>query len=310
MQTPSFLIVGAAKSGTTSLYYYLKEHPDIFMPISKEPAFFAYAGSRVNFQGPGDHRRNATVITDPQIYQQLFQEAHPNQQTGEASVVYLYHPEAPHRIKAYNPDMKLIAVLRDPVERAVSNYTFLRKDGYEECATLKEALQLEEERIAANWQYIWHYSRLGFYYQQLRRYYDLFPKEQILVLKQEDLKNDTANVLQRVLEFLDVDADYPIDTSYQYNRSGKMRHVWLHRLFIEPHKFKTIYRQVLPYKTRHYIRRRIFDWNVKTVSVQIEPETLEYLRHLYHEDVLQLQDLVQIDFSKWLQENESAVKTG
>lgn len=300
MNNPDFLIIGAAKSGTTSLYYYLSQHPEIYMSSRKEPAYFAFANQKVDFQGPGDYRLNTKVVTDGEAYRQLFQAAEPTQKTGEASVVYLYHPHAAQRIYTHSPQTKLIAILRNPAERAVSNYQFLCTTGYEPCPTMAEALEQEQNRIAANWQYIWHYTSLGYYTAQLQRYYDYFPTEQLLIIKHEDLRDAPDEVLPQVLKFLEVDDKFKVDTDHQYNRSGKVRSRRLHQMFVEPKWFKNIYRASLPNPLRRTIRRQVMDWNITTQRQPVASETIAQLYNIYHDEVISLQDMLGIDLSNWL----------
>ena len=300
MTAPDFLIIGAAKSGTTSLYYYMNQHPQLFMPTKKEPAYFAYRGQDVLFQGPGDERRNATLVSEPSEYASLFQDAAPGQLTGEASVVYLYSEKAPECIRAHNPLMKMIVVLREPVARAVSNFNFMRTAGYEPCENIADALRAEPNRIRDNWQYIWHYSRLGFYGEQLSRYYEFFSPEQLLIIKHEELKEDAPAVLRRVFDFLGVDSSVTIDTSYRHNRSGQPKSMLLHRAFLRPRKIKRIYRALLPQKIRHAIRNRVFAWNVVSTEPVIDEADLVDLRSWYAADILKLQDTTGLDFSNWL----------
>jgi hypothetical protein len=122
MTMPNFLIIGAAKSGTTSLHHYLKQHPQVYMSQIKEPSFFAFEGTKPAIPGPWKRWAAHNFITDIQAYRSLFQGVSDEVAIGEASTIYLVHPTAPQRIRHYVPDAKLIAILRDPAERAYSNY--------------------------------------------------------------------------------------------------------------------------------------------------------------------------------------------
>src|SRR3954452_17434204 len=122
MTMPNFLIVGAAKSGTTSLYYYLKQHPQVFVSPVKEPKFFAYEGEKVVYRGPGDAENNRRLVNNLADYRALFGGANGAKAIGEASPVYLYSPKACERIRHYLPDAKLFVILRDPAERAYPSF--------------------------------------------------------------------------------------------------------------------------------------------------------------------------------------------
>ncbi len=181
MTLPNFLIIGAAKSGTTSLYRYLEQHPQIYVN-GKEPGFFAYEGQTVQLGGPEDQERfNRRVVTDLNAYEALFDGISTELAYGESSVAYLYIENTAHRIKQHVPDMRLIAILRDPVDRAFSSYLHLRRDGREPIANFTLALQEENKRIQANWDYLWRYVQMGFYHKQLKPYFDLFGSSQIII---------------------------------------------------------------------------------------------------------------------------------
>lgn len=298
---PDFLIIGAAKSGTTSLYYYLEQHPEIFMSANKEPSFFAYEGVNNPFHGPGDERRNAKLITNFADYVALFQNAAPHQKCGEASVVYLYHPDAPRRIHEYSPQAKLIVLLRDPVDRAMSAYQHLRRDGYEKIERFDDALRAESDRIDRQWQYLWHYRQLGFYGVQVERYLNYFPREQILILKSSDLRIHRERLVSDIFSFVGVDATRPIDTSHDYNISGRSRSAFLQSLIKRPSGAKRLYQSALPVSWRRTIGKQIRTWNVAPEKPDAAQETLRDLRMMYTEDILHLQEITGMDFSEWLE---------
>lgn len=175
MVLPNFLIIGAAKAGTTSLYSYLKQHPDIFMSSWKEPKFFSLEGEKLDFQGPSQII-NTDSINNLESYLELFEGVKDETAIGEASPIYLYSPKAPANIKKYIPDAKLIVVLRHPAERAFSSFAHLIRAGYE-TLSFEEALEEEPQRIKEKWAPLWYYKEKGFYAQQLERYFELFDRE-------------------------------------------------------------------------------------------------------------------------------------
>jgi hypothetical protein len=300
MTLPNFLLIGAAKSGTTSLYHYLGQHPQIYTNV-KEPSYFAFAGQQVSFAGPGD--RNGFVrrmVTDPERYEALFDGVTNEQAYGEASVVYLYHPAAAWRIKQTVPDVKLIAMLRNPVERAFSGYLHLRRDGREPLANFTDALRAEEGRIAANWEHQWHYARLGFYYAQLRRYYDLFSPGQIAVYLYDEFQAQPEWVLKDIFRFLGVDDSVKLNTTLKHNVSGQPRWKGMHSFMIGPHRAKDVVRPFLPRFMRRYLGQQVMQLNVTAVKPTIPPEARDYLCRLYHREVAELQRLLNRDLSHWL----------
>ena len=192
---PNFLIVGAAKSGTTSLFRYVSQHPQIYMSHVKEPNFFALADGRMNLRGPFDetsmfrltHRKSVTSF---HAYKKLFANAKAQMAIGEASPRYLYTPKAPVAIQQYLGSPKLIAILRNPVERAYSHFLMNRRRGVEPMQSFADALDAEEERVASGWDWDWHYVGLGMYSAQIARFLKCFNREDIRLFLYDELKNE------------------------------------------------------------------------------------------------------------------------
>ena len=310
MTMPNFLIIGAQKSGTTSLYEYLKQHPQIYMSPLKEPRFFAFAGEKPNYSGPGDQELYSDVVSDLENYQALFKGASEETAVGEASVVYLYLSRAPERIHHYIPDAKLIAVLRNPIERAYSAFLHLTRDRKEPFGDFARALQAEDERIRNNWGPIWHYKQVGFYYAQLKRYFDRFEPEQIRVYLHEELRDDPRRVLKDIHEFLGVDTTFVTDVQRKHNVSSVPAHQrWyaLYTLLQSQNPVKSIVRPFLP----RGLRRRLFTQvygRISTSSQDQAPakpplpvEVQQQLTETYRDDILKLQNLTGRDLSNWLQ---------
>ena len=157
-QLPNFLIIGAAKGGTTSLYHYLNQHPQVYMSPMKEPRFFALENEKLNFQNP-DKAINKTSVTSLSEYYKLFDGVTNETAIGEASPLYMYSTKAVERIAHYVPTAKLIAILRNPVDRAYSCYKHLiALEPY----SFADAILHEDKRISQNWAHLWNY-RLGGY---------------------------------------------------------------------------------------------------------------------------------------------------
>ena len=218
MILPNFIILGAAKAGTTALYHYLSQHPEIGMSRIKETNYLALKDDSLDFRGPGDcdYIKRFTVTTEAGYHDQ-FAACAGRKAVGEASPLYLYDPRVAREIKNLVPDARLIAILRDPVDRAYSAFLHLIRDRRETTADFFEALQLEPGRIADRWEHIWHYTAMGRYADQLARYYEVFPREQVKVVIYCDFRADPRGVIADILRFLEVDETFPIDDSTRHN---------------------------------------------------------------------------------------------
>jgi hypothetical protein len=205
MALPDFLVIGAPKAGSTALHAALARHPGLYMSAVKEPKFFLSDGPPPARGGPGDAQTYREHVWRRPDYEALFDEAAPGALRGESTPLYLHDPAAHRRIRALIPDAKLIAVLRDPVERAHSNWTHLWSAGLEPIGDFAGACEEEPRRIEAGWASFWHYTGLGRYGEQLQHLYSLFPREQVLVLRYLSLVDSPAETLDRICGFLGVE---------------------------------------------------------------------------------------------------------
>ncbi|MGP1383516.1 MAG: sulfotransferase domain-containing protein [Thainema sp.] len=294
MALPNFLIIGTAKGGTTSLYYYLNQHPQIFMSPVKEPRFFALEGEDLNFCSPDELFTENSVVTFSE-YCNLFSGVTNELAIGEASPLYLYSHKAPARIKHYIPDVKLIAIIRDPVERAYASYMHYVREGYEKLS-FSEALAEEEKRIHENWVYMWYYKRCGYYYEQVKRYLETFESSQVKILLYDDLKRDTLSVLKEIYDFIGVDNSFVPDLSV-LNASGVPKFRFLYNLLDRGNPLRGMLK-ILPQDLRRSVANPLRKWNLDKPPMPVEAK--DDLRQLYQDDILKLQDLIQRDLSAWL----------
>lgn len=296
MTMPNFLIIGAAKAGTTSIYHYLQQHPQIYMCPGKEPRFFALEGEKLDFRGltPGI---NQTSVTTLEEYCQLFQEVTTEKAIGEASTIYLSSSKAPDRIKYHLPDVKLIAILRDPSERAFSSYMHLVRDGYE-TLSFDEAIEAEATRIQENWQPLWFYKERGFYGKQLQRYFSIFKPEQIKIYLYEDLAADSKAIFHDITRFLEVDATFTPDFTRK-NVSGIPKNTLLQNLLTKKNPIKSVFKPLLPKPLRQSVLQSLAKQNLGAKPI-LSQETRQKLIAIYREDILKLQDLIERDLSQWL----------
>jgi hypothetical protein len=291
---PDFFVIGAMKAGTSSLHHYLRQHPQIFMSPVKEPQYYAFAGRAPDFRGPGDEQTVRELVTDREAYAALFAGAGPEQRVGEASTFYLYSERAAERLAAERPEARLVAILRDPAERAFSNYMHWVRDGREPCASFAQALADEPRRIEEHWAWHWHYRRLGRYAEQLERYLARFDRSRIHVLLLEELDSDAPRVMRELFAFLGVDPDFRPDLELRFNVSGiprsrsldafaRRRHPWLRRL--------------VPERLRLRLSASVLDHNLRTSA----PPTavLDELRADYRDEIARLERLLDRDLSAW-----------
>ena len=295
------------KAGTTSLYNYLGEHPQIYMsPLKKSPDFFAIEGRKLDFNGPEgqavvNQRIKQYMTTTIEEYRALFRGVSNEIAIGEASPIYLYSPEAVSRIRHYIPEAKLIAVLRNPADRAYSGFLHTRfRDRREPLSTLAQALEAEEERIQNNWEPAFHYKNMGLYYRQLKRYYEAFDRTQIRIYLYEDLENDAVGVVQDICSYLGVDDTFTPVTSVRYNVSGIHRSKVLLKYLREENPLRSALRMTLPKAFRRRIAERVYRYNL--IQPPLFPqEVRRELIEVYREDIFKLQHLIQRDLSGWLE---------
>ena len=206
MPMPNFLVIGAAKSGTTAMFHALKQHPQIFMSPVKEPRFFALKGERPNYCGWGDEEfYNRRAVYRLHDYVRLFNAVRGQIALGEATTEYLERSDlTAAQIQRHIPHARLIAILRQPAERAYSHYIMARSQGRERL-TFSAALAAEGERVRLNWASNWRLRGSGFYYRLLLPFFERFPREQIRVYLYEDWNSRPSEVLRGIYRFLNVD---------------------------------------------------------------------------------------------------------
>lgn len=204
MALPTFFLMGAPKAGTTALHVALARHPELFLSRVKEPKHFLTDGPPPRRGGPGDASTFRQHVWRREDYEALFAAAPPQAQRGESTSLYLHDPAAHDRIRAAVPDARLILVLRDPADRAHSNWARLWSAGLEPEPDVVRSCSLEQQRAQAGWAPFWRYLELGCYGEQLEHLYATFPREQALLLRYRELREAPARTLDRICAFLSV----------------------------------------------------------------------------------------------------------
>jgi len=307
---PNFFIIGAQKAGTTSLYHYLTQHPQVYMSPVKEPCFFNYEISpdgdvvTQEFGNPG--RRKVARFSNMNEYRSLFRGVRQEAAIGEASPPYLYAPGTAERIKQWAPEARMIAILRHPADRAYSAYLHAVRIGREPLHDFAEALREEERRIHENWHYTFHYRSRGFYHAQLEPYYRLFGRDKVGVWLHEDLSADPVSVAQSIYRFLGVDHAYVPDASTKHNPAGvpknRISRTMIRGIDIAASTFLEHFTSAssiypLAAKLRWRIQSRII-----AKPPPIDPEVRAELMEGYTQDILKLQELIDRDLSGWLKD--------
>ena len=291
MTLPNFFIIGANKAGTTSLYHYLIQHPEIFMSKNKEPMFFIHENINFNKNRPAKQYFRF-LIDNIEDYIALFDDVTTELTIGEASTAYLPHPLAPKNIRKLIPNAKFIAILRNPVERAYSAYTYNLQNGLEHLSDFRLAIKEESK---GNWR---HYVKLGFYSKQIKNYFETFDHNQIKIFLYEDLKSDPNTVLKSIFHFLEVDDSFTPDISEEHNVTLIPKNRALHFVLT---KLNNISSSIKTSKQRKNegLLDKLIKQNLKRPS-KLSIEVRRDLIEVYRQDILKLQDLIDRDLSTWL----------
>lgn len=292
---PNFLIVGAAKSGTTSLQAYLDQHPDVFFSPSKEPNYFALTGIPLPQPGPAApdvlyHLLYRHSVTDYEAYVSLFDGVGSEWAVGEASVRYLYYPEAPGRIHALLPDARLVAVLREPVSRLYSHYC-MNVQYQLEPLDLQAAIEAEPSRREAAWGWDWHYVAIGRYAEQLDRYFALFDREQIKVVLYDDFVARPLDVFREICRHIGVDDGFVPDMSERGKVAYRARNLTLDRWLHWPNPLRASLERHFPRRLVSGAIGRLERWNSAPVP-RLDRGLRTDLSRLFHEDVGHLEELL------------------
>lgn len=293
---PNFLIVGAAKSGTSSLDYYLSQHPEIYIPRKKEAHYFSIPSFPIAFRGPGDEGMNEYTIRSRSDYEQLFSHVREEKAVGESSVFYLYYPGTAERIREEIPDAKILIILRNPVDRAFSAYMHLIRDEREHLP-LDQALAAEASRKEMDYEPMWLYQELGFYSEQVQRYLEVFGPSQVKVVVFEDFIARPQAVLKDVFQFLNVDSEFTVDTSVRLNESGQVKSRWLYNFISKPNFLKEAVKPLFPSAVRE--RLGLKAKSMVLAKATMDPEVRAQLADTFAPEIAKLEVLLNLDLSKW-----------
>jgi hypothetical protein len=310
---PHFFITGTVKGGTTSLYNYLVEHPDIYMSPVKEPHFFCTDIRPENFREQykkminadinevlsaknGKKYINSAFIRDLSIYKKLFAKSHKGQVRGESSTSYLISTEAASNIREMIPQARIIIMLRDPVQRAYSHYLMNYRSGSVD-GTFNEELRKDIAMQPKGWGISRLYLEHGFYYNQVKRYLDLFGRNQVKIILNEDLSMRTEKTVQETYEFLGVNKTFNGGFHERHN-AAQLPSSSFSRFILQQGKIIKMASLFVPRPVRSMIYKNIL---LTKEIPEADSGSQSYLKEIYKDDVRKLQDLIQRDLSAWLQ---------
>lgn len=292
MTLPNFIVVGAAKAGTTALYWYLAEHPAVFMSPVKETNFFAYNlddAGRLTYGDPDVHRFPVKTLED---YQRLFAKADKATAIGEASPLYLESPQAAARIRAVLPGARIICSLRHPVDRAYSDYLmYLRRRGRPFDPARELTSTAAWARPDSRWMQVSRYSG------QLLRYFEAFPPEQIHVLLFDDIKQSALAATQAVYRFLAIDPTFVPDLETPHAPGGVPASRLLEG-FLAKSALSSALRPWVPAGAANWVRRL----RARTLrkAPRLPPVLRQEVTAHFRDDIQRTSDLIGRSLEHWL----------
>lgn len=297
---PNFFIVGAAKCGTTSLYYHLMKHPEVFFcEVIKEPYYFSTKYAQIPHHGKEDeiNDKKRTRLKTFDHYLELFKNATDEKIIGEASTDYLYFYQVADDIKAMNPDAKIVISLRNPIDRAFSAYYHqVSKD--RETLSFENALKAEEGRIKDNYSFIWRYKDVGLYSKRVKHFLDVFGPENVKIILFDDIKNDITAVVHDILEFLKLDTNLKVNASEKHRATGVYRFKKFNDLMFKQSLVRKILQKLLSQKARNRLLLKLTNMNLK--KPQMKDETRKYLIDYFKADILETEKIIGRDLKHWL----------
>ncbi len=288
---PDFVVIGAARCATTSLYAYLRQHPQVHMSPEKETDYFSLGDLPPHQVPPGASRYRARTQAE---YERQFAGAGTAVAVGEASPTYLFYPRSAERMRRLIPGAKLICVLRDPVERAYSHYALARRSGFEPLADFEAGVAAEEARWRLDPSMRHTYVRASLYHDGLRAYFERYARERILVLRFEDFAADAAATMREIYRFVGVDEGYVPDVGVRYNRSLLPRNAFVREAFGRHPRLRRLLLRNLPPR----VATRIGDLLMRRPP-GLDREIRERLLPRFDADVRSLERLLGRDLAPW-----------
>jgi len=299
MGLPNFLIIGVPKAGTTSIYHYLKSHPEIYMPETTELRYFNSEEMLSNLSGPGAKSALTKICKNQEEYLSWFDTSADEMAVGECTTNYLYSKKAIKKIKKeLGANVKLIVILRNPVQRAYSHFIYNKNRNLENL-TFEEAILAEVERKEKGWDNGWAYTDLSRYSEHIKFLYSENINFKIYLF--EDFQERPKEVISDILKYLEVDDKFtPENIDVIYNKGGLSRFKLAVQWLRKPNKFRTYIKSLLPIKSIELMRKKreqFISWQAK--KPEMDKKTFKYLKKFFEEDVYSLKSIYPVDISKW-----------
>ena len=298
---PNFLVVGAARSGTTGLVEGLRSHPRVFVTDPKEPHYFALHKRGAHFTAPGDeHTINKVAVTDRAAYLDLYPQEHDYLALGDASVSTMYyHQDALPELVDMNPAMRVVVLLREPVARAYSSHQYMRARGLEPVEDFLDAVELEEQRKNDGWHHLWHYTSMSRYAEAVRALQAALPRGQVGIWFHDDLDADYERTVSEILRFLEVPPLAGEASGVpRVNISGKPRSAAVHGAIgwaTGNERIRRFVKASTSYRFRERIRRAVLRSDAMSERARAE------LTPRFADDLVQLRGLVDGPIPAWLE---------
>jgi len=311
MKKPNFFIVGAAKAGTTSIFNYLNNHPDVYMSPIKEPHYFSKDISCEDFSEeykkkvcfdikaylskPQLEKKHIAFVDNINDYLELFREVYNEKVIGEISNGYLFSKVASKEIFEFNPKAKILIILRNPVERAFSHWLMDLRGGLNLEKDFLKAIEKDYNQKEKGWGKSHLYIELGLYYEQIKRYLDTFPKEQVKIMFFDDLKKDSKKFMNEIFEYLDLNP-IELDTNKRYNKAQLPKNRLIYNLAKNIYSYELVKKLIPGFISKKIKNKLMTDKDLPKLT---ERERKILYDKYFKEDIDKLERLINYDLTMW-----------
>lgn len=290
MSMPNFLVIGAPKSGTTSLYHYLKQHPNIYLPDQKELHYFSFPELGLASAGPGDAAVRDGLCQTWEQYATHYLDARNHSAIGDISPSYLYYSSSATKIREKLGMVKIIVIIRNPVDKAYSQYMHMVREDLEGLS-FQDAIAAESGRLKQDWGDIWRYMESSLYADRLKEFIDVFGEENVKIILFDDFTKHTLAVLADLFKYIGVDPKVEISTNEKFNRTGTPKNPFISNMMRKQGWLKALVKKVLPSGLRFRLRNWIINANTGD-KPELSPELRLSLLKYFREDIVKVERLI------------------